>query len=69
MSDSEDNNHEEIDDILIKKQRETFLGHILGYLALYLSAKNQEKLMSQISRKAGNRRTDERTNGQTTVNL
>ena len=32
--------------------REIFFGHILGYLALYLSAKNQKKLMKQFCTKS-----------------
>ena len=43
------------------------IGLILGIAVLNLCAKNQKKTNEPISRKAGNRRTDERTNGQRSI--
>ena len=37
-----------------KYSRKSFFDHILGYLALYLSAKNQKKLMKQFCTKSKN---------------
>ena len=44
-------------DVFLSKIR---LRHVLGIIILHLCAKNQKKTNEPISRKAGNRRADER---------